>query len=194
MMVIARDGEKLYKNTKLFVSGHLRDMVQQKLVSRFPPISTALSVGDCELFLRSIIDLWEDHTTALSMIRDVMMYLDRTFLQARNLPLTYDVGLNVFRDTVIQSVEFTVEKHLIDALMVLFRYERDQEVIDRGLIKSIVKILNSLSSTSSHSKKQTLYDTCFEPTYLQHTKLYYEKESIESISKFEIPTYLMRVN
>jgi cullin 3 len=191
MMVIARDGDKLYQNIKTFISKHLASVVEDRLIHTFPPSSTQLTMGDCEGFLRAILDLWDDHSVALSMIRDVMMYLDRTYLLPRNLALTHEVGLSIFRDVVINSAHYPVEKHMVDAVLSLIQYEREQELIDRTLIKSIVTMLQSLSSGSTTARQETLYDSCLEQRLMETTALYYSKKTLEMFKECDAYNYLI---
>lgn len=45
---------------------------------------------------------WERQKVILRMIDDILMYMDRTFVQQKQLPSMYDAGLIIFRDMVIR--------------------------------------------------------------------------------------------
>lgn len=96
-MVVAKDGEKLYKNTKAIIQLHLEKMVSEKIVPASPPFllqssvessGSGLGVGssaketlasndELELFLRAFNNVWKDHLIISNMIKDVLMYLVR---------------------------------------------------------------------------------------------------------------------
>jgi cullin 3 len=187
LMVIAKDGDRLYKSLKGFITQQLEELVRLRI--RIPP--SRPSVNDCEVYLRAVVDVWEEHTTALGMIRDVMMYLDRTYLPPRHLPLTYDVGLELFRIAVLGSS--SVKDYLTQSIVSLVTFERDSELVDRSLLKSAIDMLSSLSSGSAVSRSETCYDSLLQPALLEATRLYYQQKSLELISNNDAPQYLILV-
>lgn len=42
------------------------------------------------------------------MIRDILMYMDRVYVQQNNVDNVYNLGLIIFRDQVRQNFELTV--------------------------------------------------------------------------------------
>ena len=51
-------------------------------------------------FLPSLSQQWKDHQTAMVMIRDILMYMDRVYVQQQNVESVYNLGLTIFRDQV----------------------------------------------------------------------------------------------
>lgn len=46
---------------------------------------------------------WNDHQTSMVMIRDILMYMDRVYVQQNDVDNVYNLGLIIFRDQVIPS-------------------------------------------------------------------------------------------
>jgi cullin 3 len=51
------------------------------------------------------------------------------------------MGLNLFRDKVIRSEKYPIQKHLITAMLTQIQLERNGDVIDRSAIQSSVAML-----------------------------------------------------
>ena len=43
---------------------------------------------------------WNDHQTSMVMIRDILMYMDRVYVQQNDVDNVYNLGLIIFRDQV----------------------------------------------------------------------------------------------
>lgn len=51
-------------------------------------------------FLLTLNQAWNDHQTAMVMIRDILMYVDRVYVQQNEVDNVYNLGLIIFRDQV----------------------------------------------------------------------------------------------
>lgn len=101
-MVVAKDGEKLYNNTIHVIRSHLESIVAEKIAPTFPQFlslhnqnnvassSTSTPItplagkflasnDELEIFLKTFNKVWLDHLIVSNMIKDVLMYLVRTF-------------------------------------------------------------------------------------------------------------------
>ncbi len=54
-------------------------------------------------FLQTLNAAWNDHQTSMVMIRDILMYMDRVYVQQNNCENVYNLGLVIFRDKVVRS-------------------------------------------------------------------------------------------
>jgi cullin 3 len=45
---------------------------------------------------------WGDHQVTMVMIRDILMYMDRTYVKQLSRMVVYDLGLQIFRDTIVR--------------------------------------------------------------------------------------------
>ena len=51
-------------------------------------------------FLQTLNSAWNDHQTSMVMIRDILMYMDRVYVQQNSCENVYNLGLILFRDKV----------------------------------------------------------------------------------------------
>lgn len=51
-------------------------------------------------FLLVLNQSWTDHQTSMVMIRDILMYMDRVYVQQNEVDNVYNLGLIIFRDQV----------------------------------------------------------------------------------------------
>lgn len=51
-------------------------------------------------FLSTLNAAWNDHQTSMVMIRDILMYMDRVYVQQNDVDNVYNLGLSIFRDQV----------------------------------------------------------------------------------------------
>lgn len=58
-------------------------------------------------FLPTLNQAWNDHQTSMVMIRDILMYMDRVYVQQNEVDNVYNLGLIIFRDQVSLGVAFT---------------------------------------------------------------------------------------
>ena len=81
-MVLNKYGEKLYTGLKEVVTEHLTQKVRKDVL-------LALNNN----FLAALNTAWNDHQTAMVMIRDILMYMDRVYVQNYNVEPVYNLGI-----------------------------------------------------------------------------------------------------
>lgn len=61
---------------------------------------------------------WNDHQTSMVMIRDILMYMDRVYVQQNDVDNVYNLGLIIFRDQVrnLKDVQMTMIRLFIITL------------------------------------------------------------------------------
>ncbi|EPS73946.1 hypothetical protein M569_00804, partial [Genlisea aurea] len=171
-MVLHRFGEKLYSGLISAVTLQLNAMCELIEAAH----------GD-SLFLETVNSKWIDHANAMQMIRDMMMYMDRTFIPSMKKSTVYEVGLSLWRDVVILSG--TIHSRLLNAVFESISQERNGEVINRSLIRSIVKMMKDLGSS--------VYADHFERPFLEFSADFYRAESQKFIECSDCPEYMKRV-
>ncbi|KAJ8330758.1 hypothetical protein BDV3_002271 [Batrachochytrium dendrobatidis] len=193
-MCLQKAGERLYKGTQTLISEFLEKAVAQNVVPAFPHNATP-SQSKAHVFLNQVKSLWDDHIVCLGMIRDILMYLDRTYVKSANLPTVYEMGLETFRNVVLQSVQYQVKSHIITTLLYQIQLERDGQMIDRMLLKNIIDMLLTLpaSSTSSSRTIATVYHADFERAFLQTSQTFYSRESEVLLKECDAIQFLKRV-
>ena len=72
------------------------------------------------------------------MIRDILMYMDRAYVQQNNCENVYNLGLILFRDKVVRYG--CINNHLRQTLLDMIKKERKGELIDRPAVKNACQV------------------------------------------------------
>ncbi|KAK8522909.1 hypothetical protein V6N13_115857 [Hibiscus sabdariffa] len=169
-MVLHKFGDKLYSGLVTTMSAHLKE------------ISKSIQVAQGALFLEELNRKWNDHNKALQMIRDILMYMDRTYIPNTRKTPVHELGLNLWRDYIIHSGK--IQSRLLSTLLELVHKERTGEVIDRGLMRNIIKMLMDLGSS--------VYQEDFEKPFLEVSAEFYKVESQKFIECCDCGDYLKK--
>lgn len=167
-LVLHKHGEKLYNGVFTTVTKHLSSIADQ--VSNAPD----------ETLLVALSRRWDDHKVTMVMIRDILMYMDRTYVVQNKKTPVYDMGLEIFRDAIARHVR--VKSRLIKNLLSNVDKERRGEQIDRLLMKNSLSMLVELGV---HSRD--VYEEDFEKVFLETTRDFYRNESLQYITKNTCP-------
>lgn len=113
--VLMKRGEDLYMHVETFERQHFAEKVIPaiwQLVTRQLVSVTLHSVTNTtthsrremgEQLLRGVKEAWERHNTAMNMVADVLMYLDRGYAQDCNRPFIYATTIGLFRDHILRA-------------------------------------------------------------------------------------------
>lgn len=174
-MVLHKHGEKLYTG--------LRDVVTEHLVSKVKEdVLAALNNN----FLQTLNAAWNDHQTSMVMIRDILMYMDRVYVQQNNVDNVYNLGLMIFRDQVVRHP--TIRDHLRTTLLEMVARERRGEVVDRGAVKNACQMLMVLGIDS-----RNVYEEDFERPFLEQSAEFYKSESQKFLGENSASVYIKKV-
>ena len=156
-LVIHKHGELLYESVK--------GKIKNSLLLNVPEIS----INSDDQLLVVIAEAWDSHCLSLGMIRDILMYLDRTYVNEHKKIPVYPSGLQIFREVVIYNVNIRerVQLLLLDNILM----ERNGQTIDRRLMKNILSMLISLNVDGIN-----VYEEEFEKPFIETTKNYYREE------------------
>lgn len=91
-MVLHKYGERLYTGLKEVITHHLVNKVRKDVLDSLH-----------NNFLQTLNQAWNDHQTSMVMIRDILMYMDRVYVQQHNVDNVYNLGLIIFRDQVFKK-------------------------------------------------------------------------------------------
>ncbi|KND02992.1 uncharacterized protein SPPG_08979 [Spizellomyces punctatus DAOM BR117] len=194
-MVLNKQGDKLYNGVRDVVTEHLQQVARDFVVPSFPQMAPGGGMTGGTEFLKTVKNVWEDHTTCMLMIRDILMYMDRVYVKAANLAPVYDLGLDLFRDVVQRSPDYPISRHLIATLLYHIRLERDGEVIDRLVLKNIIDMLLGLSEPRGPTRTRndkTVYVTDFEETFLESSREFYRLEGQVFLQQCDATEYLKK--
>ncbi|KAK0563416.1 hypothetical protein OC861_004813 [Tilletia horrida] len=141
-------------------------------------------------------DMWNDHYRCMKNLAMVLGYLDRTWVPQTEEPGILQLGLELFRDTVIRSKIYPIETYLFSTLLSQIRIEREGNAINRSVLKSSIDMLNALTHPRQGlaiNARQTLYKHDFEPKLLSTTAEFYQSESVPLLDRGDASAYLRHV-
>ncbi|MFS7956027.1 putative cullin protein, neddylation [Helianthus anomalus] len=169
-MVLHKFGEKLYSGLVSTMTLHLKQ------------IAASVEASQGSLFLEELNRNWAEHTKALQMIRDILMYMDRTFIPSTRKTPVHELGLNLWRDNIIRASN--IQTRLKETLLETVQKERNGEVINRSLMRNIVKMLMDLGPS--------VYQQDFEKPFLDVSGNFYRSESQQFIECCDCGNYLKK--
>ncbi|PKC74029.1 Cullin-domain-containing protein [Rhizophagus irregularis] len=170
-MVHHKNGDKLYNSVREIINSQ-----------------TNPNGADGANFLKVLKPVWEDHTTCMLMIRDILVYMDRVYTRNANVPRVYDLGLDLFRDIIVRSPNYPIQTHLLEALLQQIKLERENEIIDRTNVKAVIDMLLELTDAST---KDTIYAIDFENKFLESSSEYYR---VEGVGEYDTSEYMKEVD
>jgi len=169
-MVLHKFGDKLYNGLTETITKHLQG------------VATKVIAANDDAFLSELKDKWDKHKLSSIMIRDILMYMDRTYVsQQKKIPV-YDRGLQIFRDEVCRNAR--IKDRLLQMLLDMIQRERHGEMIERGLLRTITSMLVELG--------RDVYTRDFEAPFLQASSTFYQAESQEYISQNSAADYMKK--
>ncbi|XP_059164141.1 cullin-3-B-like [Physella acuta] len=174
-MVLHKHGEKLYTGLRDVVTDHLIGKVREDVLQ-------ALNNN----FLQTLNAAWNDHQTSMVMIRDILMYMDRVYVQQNNVENVYNLGLIIFRDQVVRHP--SIRDHLRSTLLEMVAKERKGEVVDRGAVKNACQMLMVLGIDS-----RGVYEEDFEQPFLDQSADFYRLESQKFLAENSASVYIKKV-
>ena len=93
--------------------------------------------------------------------------MDRTYVSHSNKIVVHELGLNMWRDNIVRVAK--IKDRLLNTLLELVRCERTGEVINRGLMCNIIKMLAELGPSVYHED--------FEKPFVEEASTFYSIES-----------------
>ncbi|XP_060530108.1 cullin-3 [Cylas formicarius] len=174
-MVLHKHGERLYTGLKEVVTHHLEFKVREDVLKSLH-----------NNFLMTLNQAWNDHQTSMVMIRDILMYMDRVYVQQNDVDNVYNLGLIIFRDQVVRHGG--IRDHLRETLLDMVMRERKGEKVDRISIKNACQMLMVLGINS-----RTVYEEDFERPFLQQSAEFYRVESQKFLAENSASVYIKKV-
>ncbi|KAJ7392623.1 Cullin-3 [Desmophyllum pertusum] len=174
-MVLHKHGERLYSGLKQVVTEHLVEKIRKDVV-----------VSLNNNFLDTLNAAWNDHQTSMVMIRDILMYMDRVYVQQNGVDNVYNLGLILFRDLVVRYGN--IRDHLCQTLLTLVRRERKGEVVDRMAIRNACQMLMILGIDT-----RSVYEEDFERPFLEESAEFYKLEGQKFLAENSASVYIQKV-
>jgi len=174
-LVLHKKGDTLYEGVKEVIREHLEEKIRVDVLNSLN-----------NQFLQVLNQVWSDHQTSMMMIRDILMYMDRIYVQQCSVDNVYNVGLNLFRDHVINHPN--IRDHLRHTLLSQVTMERRGEYIEAHWIKNVCKMLVDLGID-----RRTVYEEIFEVPFLEQSAEFYRSESQRYLNENCASTYIREV-
>lgn len=172
-LILAKHGDFLYAKT--------REKITEHLTTALSTLKTCLT----ENLLANLAEKWEHHKLSVSMVKDILMYMDSQYaVQQKKLPV-FGLGLTLFRDVIIYSPD--VRQRLQTILIMNINDERKGNLVDQNLLRINLSMLSDLNIDGVN-----VYEDEFETPFLNDTRSYYKEESLRYMSDCTIPEYLTK--
>lgn len=183
--------EELYRNAyNLVLHKHgtlLYEGVSEKLSSHLlATVERVAEVPDSSL-LEEISKTWKEHQITMIMVRDILMYMDRTYIKQQRRRPIYELGLHLFRITVWEHPR--IQPRVTELLLSTIASERAGLLTDdRSLLKHNLGMLLELGQADSSN----VYERDFESLFLGTTQEFYRVESMDYLSKTTAIDYVAK--
>ncbi|KAJ5077541.1 cullin-3a-related [Anaeramoeba ignava] len=172
-LVIAKRGDILYTGLEEVNNHHTKNLLDK--------IAQAVD----ERFLIELNSQWQQYKLQQIMIHDILMYLDRMYVKEPQLKV-FDLGMFKWKQNVL--IHSQINDRLVRMLLGLIHMERNGEVIDGALMKSLIQMYVDVSLKEKETYKQE-----FEERFLLATSHFYKSESNLFITNNSCGAYLKKV-
>lgn len=126
---------------------------------------------------------WSNHQIMNKWLKKFFVYLDRYYVKHHTLPTLSQAGLRSFRTHIYEETK----SDATESILHLINSEREGEIIDKSLVKSIVELFESMGMGSLDA-----YNADLEDPLLESTREYYAKKRQEWIATDSTPDYLIK--
>lgn len=135
------------------------------------------------ILLNELKHRWSNHQIMNKWLKKFFTYLDRYYVKHHSLPTLEQAGLGHFKTEIYQNSK----ENATAAIISLIDEEREGEIIDKTLVKSIVELFESMGMGSLDS-----YTNDLEQPLLDATRAYYGRKREDWITKDSTPDYLVK--
>ncbi|KAI1302773.1 Cullin [Xylaria venustula] len=207
-IVLLKSGHILYDRVKEFegqwfadnVMPPMSNLITKNLVNT--TLDRAAGISDIERramgekFLKFVRSSWENHNMSMNMVADILMYLDRGFVEEHHRPSIYATTIGLFRDKILRSnlgatgANHTVFDILNATINDQISMEREGDVIDKAVLRSCVSMLEGLFETDEESELDRLYITTFEPYFVKKSHEFYRSECEKLLREADASAWL----
>eukprot|EP01105_Mastigella_eilhardi_P020272 TRINITY_DN4816_c0_g1_i1.p1 TRINITY_DN4816_c0_g1~~TRINITY_DN4816_c0_g1_i1.p1 ORF type:complete len:674 (-),score=194.83 TRINITY_DN4816_c0_g1_i1:731-2578(-) len=157
----------------------LKNLCEQHALALGEQLSKQIQTNSAQEALSCVNSVWEDYCKQMRLVRQIFLYLDRTFvLQTAGLLSLWDLGLRLFRDRVVCADQ--IYARLLSCLLAVILNDRSGEAVDRSLIASATRMLHDVAVYESH----------FEPAFRQATHDFYREAGKEYFQSLDVADYL----
>eukprot|EP00669_Euglena_mutabilis_P007461 TRINITY_DN2744_c0_g1_i2.p1 TRINITY_DN2744_c0_g1~~TRINITY_DN2744_c0_g1_i2.p1 ORF type:complete len:745 (+),score=305.73 TRINITY_DN2744_c0_g1_i2:43-2277(+) len=170
----------LHKHAEVLYAG-----VEETMTTHIVAEKTKVLQHPDSRFLQELLEQWDGHRTAVSMIRDILMYMDKNYVpQCKKLGV-YDLGVRIFGEHMLQDKK--ASERVQTLTLTIIHQERNGEMApQRMLLKNLTKMMTEVS-------KQEVYEPCLEEPFLRDSREYYRLEASTFFAASTVPQYIRKV-
>lgn len=195
-LVLKKCGSRLYDDVSKEISAHLK-MVREKLLQEYD-VSSAFNETRRQDFMKSVLKEWEEHTQAMKFISDVLMYLNRVYVQENKKLLIYDLGIELFKEKVIKYDDNKLGNKLIEVVVEeITRSRKGEAVSSKMYITKIINMFEQLSETTNIGvdiqNGESYYVKYFEPYFLSSSEKTFYSLADEYLEDMNGSVYIQNV-
>lgn len=172
----------LHKHGDLLYEG-----VCDRLSSQLLRASEKLAEVPDSTLLLEVASSYKGHKVTMLMIQDILMYMDRTYVQHKKMRPIYELGLHLFRIKVWENP--CVHSRVTELLLKVISDERaGLQTGDRCVLKSVLMMLQELGSADNSN----VYERDFGNIFLGTTQEFYQKETSNYLGLNTASDYILR--
>lgn len=134
------------------------------------------------VLLTELQSRWVNHQIMNKWLKRFFTYLDRYYVKHHSLPTLSQAGLRCFRTHIYDEMK----RDTTAAILGLINDEREDKIIDKSLVKSIVELYENMGMGSLDA-----YNADLEEPLLNSTREYYAKKREDWIND-STPDYLIK--
>jgi cullin 1 len=158
------------------------ETIEKYLTTHVLPALRDKTVQGGTILLTELQHRWSNHQIMNKWLKKFFTYLDRYYVKHHSLPTLEQAGLRCFRTHVYDDMK----SETTSAILALINDEREGNIIDKSLVKSIVELYESMGMGSLDA-----YNTDLEEPLLASTREFYAKKRDEWIND-STPDYLIK--
>eukprot|EP00761_Pharyngomonas_kirbyi_P012841 gb/GECH01012868.1/.p1 GENE.gb/GECH01012868.1/~~gb/GECH01012868.1/.p1 ORF type:complete len:748 (+),score=100.20 gb/GECH01012868.1/:1-2244(+) len=175
-MVLHDHGNKLYHGVEETINEYVVGMCK-KVQSKYDNV-----------FLEELLQQWDKHVKSVTMIRDILMYMDKNFVKKEQKSQIFDLGVKLFGKELFTR-NTSILNRTMSLMLDIVRREREGEIPpDRFLLKKLTDMMLEISRV-----RPELYNSHFEREFLEQSQRFYRQEAAAFFSKSTAPDYLNKV-
>jgi cullin 3 len=174
-LVLNKFGDLLYTGVANAVKRHLQEAILVVVETPKDKLHAAISKA------------WNDHKITMNMVKDILMYMDRTYAVEHKKAPVYNMSILIFREVVVYHTE--VRERMRALLLENIENERNGYLIDKDLMKGLLTMLGELSVDGAN-----VYEEEFEKHFLDMTRAFYRHESQSYLSESNCSDFIRKAD
>ena len=167
-MVLHKFGSYLYQNVQETISRHLEE------------VGKVVESKSGEAFLQVLVTSWSDYTRSMQNIRDILMYMNKTFVKQHNRTPVHELGLQLWNKHLLERplVQSMLKQVVLEAVLKFRKGDRTEN-------KSISQVTKMCMDIG-----KDVYQKLVEEPIQEDTEAFYGTVSQTAIATHDCSSYL----